>query len=412
MKTVISRDREGKMILAGILLLFFLGIAGGHWLIDRHSAVKNRTYATAAAVLLDQIQEYCPEVSTEDFFAILNGKAEGTAGEELLGRYGILMGEGLYFAAQEESDFRMKRELLFLAIGLMGLLAGLLLFADRRRKKVIQELCGYMGELSRGNYRLDLRDNREDELSGMKNELYKMTVYLREQAQEARQKKLALADAMTDISHQLKSPLTSVTVLVDNLLENRDMEPEVRNRFLREISRQISGVNWLVASLLKLSRLDAGVVEMERRNLSLRSMAEEVCGRLEVLAELRQVELIVEIDENIQIQGDSLWLTEAFLNLVKNALEHSFAEGCVELSAQENEVYTLVTVRDYGEGIAPEEQRHLFERFYRGKKAGADSVGIGLALAKEIIERQNGYITVESGSRGGTVFFIKFLKCH
>ncbi|MCM1027369.1 MAG: HAMP domain-containing histidine kinase [Roseburia sp.] len=456
MKTGFFRNRERTGILAGILLLFGLGVFGGNWIIDRSSAMQDRIYAKAVVVLLDQVLQSYPETSTEDFFAVLNGKTDGegdsygtgggekkdvregngkeagrvetdgertgleeadgrrpgATGEELLARYGVFPEAGLSFARQEEIVLRLKAELLFLGLGMTGILTGILFFAFGRRQRRIGELCGYLEELSRGNYRLDLKDNREDELSGMKNELYKMTVYLREQAEEADRKKLALADGMADISHQLKTPLTSVTVLVDNLLESEEMEPEVQNRFLREISRQISGVNWLVASLLKLSRLDAGVVELERRSLSVRELAEEVCSRLELLAELGQIAMKVEIDESIRIQGDRLWLTEAFLNLVKNALEHSFAGGQVELSAQENEVYTLVTVRDYGEGISPEEQKHLFERFYRGKTAGAGSVGIGLALAKEIIERQNGYITVESGRMGGTIFQIKFLKCH
>lgn len=412
MKAVFSRNHESRLILAGMLLILMLGGLGCHCIINSCSAEWNRAWTQAVAVLLDQIKQSYPDASMEKFFAILNDREESALGEKCLEQYGILPEKGLFFIRQEESNLRLKMELLFLGLFLLGLLACFLFYAAERRRRSIAALCDYMEKLSRGDYWLDLRDNQDDELSRMKNELYKMTVCLREQAENAQRNKSALADAMADISHQLKTPLTSVTILADNLLENEGMEPGVRNRFLREISRQISDVNWLVASLLKLSRLDAGVVELEQKSLSVRKMAEEVCGRLEVLAELRQVELSVEIDGDIQISGDSLWLTEAFLNLVKNALEHSFAEGCVEISAQENEVYTLVTVRDYGEGIDPEEQRHLFERFYRGKTAGAESVGIGLALAKEIIERQNGYITVESGRTGGTVFLIKFLKCH
>ena len=201
-------------------------------------------------------------------------------------------------------------------------------------------------------------------------------------------------------------------VLTDNLLENEGMEPDVRSRFLHEISGQLSGVTWLINALLRISRLDAGVVQMEVRSLALRALLEEVCSRLEFLSELRQVTLRLKMEENIRIFGDDGWLKEAFLNLVKNALEHSYSGGEVEIMAEENQVYTQVSIRDYGEGVDVEEQRHLFERFYRGKTAGKNSVGIGLALSKEIIGRQGGYISMESVRGKGTVFFVKFLKCH
>ena len=192
-------------------------------------------------------------------------------------------------------------------------------------------------------------------------------------------------------------------------LENQEMDIGIRKRFLQEISNQLSGVTWLVSTLLKLSRLDAGVVELEKNYLELKPLAENVYDKLELLTQWRQVELKIRIPGHVWVIGDASWLTEAFINLVKNAIEHSRPEGRVEMTAEENEVYTLVTVRDYGDGINEEEQKHLFERFYRGRSAGADSVGIGLALSKEIIVRHGGYISVESEEGKGTTFFVKFI---
>ncbi|MCM1189417.1 MAG: HAMP domain-containing histidine kinase [bacterium] len=401
-----------KYVLAGCLLVLALGVLGGHLTVSYYCDRQSRMYAMAAARMLDSVKRAYPEVSEQEFFAVLNDGTDSGEGEVLLRRYGVIPEEGLFFAESDRNRLGLRLGLLRCTFFSAALLAVILfLYAGQRREK-IRKLCSYMEELSRGNYSLELEENSEDELSGLKNEVYKMTVYLKEQAVRAREGKRALADAMADISHQLKTPLTSVTVLVDNLLENEEMALSVRDRFLREISRQVSGVSWLVAALLKLSRLDAGVVELERQSISVKKLLEEVCGKLELLAELRQVTFRIAVSEEIRIFGDGQWLSEAFLNLVKNALEHSFEGGYVELAAQENDVYTLVTVRDYGEGIGPEEQRHLFERFYRGKSAGADSVGIGLALAKEIIGRQEGYITVESSREKGTAFFVKFLKCH
>lgn len=412
-KIKFSWDRESKRLVACVAGMLLLGILVCGVAVDRYCAVLNQRFNLAAASMLGSVKEAYPEASEEELIAVLSSDTDDGRGEALLGKYGILLREA-------ESSFAgiRKREGRFLAllaaVGVLtacGVFLILFLWLAHRQRETGQ-LCSYVDEVSRGDFRLDMSDNRNSEFSRLKNELYKLTVIMREQAKTAIDNRKALADAVADISHQLKTPLTSVTVLVDNLLEDPHMEPAVRSRFLREISSQLSGVSWMTATLLKLSRLDAGVVELERKPLYIKALAEKVCRKLELLAEWRQVGLKLQIPDDIQILGDEQWLTEALVNLVKNALEHSEPETEVLLAAQENDVYTLVTVRDQGEGISEEEQRHLFERFYRGRSAGADNVGIGLALSREIIVRQGGYITVESERGKGTVFFIKFIKCH
>lgn len=407
-------NKEVKRLIISLAMVLLLGIIFCGVVMDIYCGAINKEFNLAVASMLDCLQEAYPEASGEELMEILGQGGDGSGkGEELLGKYGIFPGE----AGSAFPVIGKKEGLYFSIFSFGGLLTAggvffVLLAYLARRQREIGQICTYMDEVGRGNFSLDMSDNRDSELSSLKNELYKLTIFLKEQAREAVENRKALADAMADISHQLKTPLTSVTVLVDNLTENQNMDIATRNRFLREISNQLSGVTWLVATLLKLSRLDAGVVELERKPLELKLLVEETCGKLELLAEWRQVELVMEIPGTIWISGDTQWLTEAFLNLVKNAIEHSVPGGKVELTAEENEVYTLVTVRDYGEGMDAEEQRHLFERFYRGRSAGADSVGIGLALSKEIIARQGGYITAESGEGQGTAFFIKFIKCH
>ena len=407
-----NKDIKSFMIIMAGVLFLAIGICGVS--IERYCSMLNREFNMAAASMLDSVKEAYPEVSEEAMMAVLGERSTNRGyGEELLRKYGI-------FPEDVRSTFpsigRVERH--FLAVfGVEGLLTVtvtliVLLCYLMRRQREINRLCGYVSEVCQGKFCLDVLDNRDSELSSLKNELYKLTSFLREQAEGAVNNRKALADAVADISHQLKTPITSVTVLVDNLIENQDMDVALRNRFLQEISNQLSGVTWLVATLLKLSKLDAGVVELERKHLELKPLAENVYEKLELLAQWRQVELKLRIPDQVWIMGDNGWLTEAFINLVKNAIEHSNPGGRVEMTVEENEVYTLVTVRDYGEGISEEEQKHLFERFYRGRSAGADSVGIGLALSKEIIVRQGGYISVESGEGRGTAFFVKFLKCH
>lgn len=216
---------------------------------------------------------------------------------------------------------------------------------------------------------------------------------------------------MADISHQLKTPLTSVMILSDNLLESEGMNESTRRRFLQEINVQLNGMKWLVTTLLKLSRFDAGVVELARRPIDMEELFQAVLQKVELLAEWKQVELVSDIRDRISVNVDDYWMTEALTNIVKNAVEHSRPGSSVRFYAEDNDVYTLIRISDSGEGMDREEMRHLFERYYRGKRAASESAGIGLALAKEVIEKQGGYITVES-SAVGTIFFIKFIKCH
>lgn len=406
-----NKEVKQLMIVFAVILLF--GGLCGNLVINRYCSMMNREFNLAVASMLDSVKCAYPAVSEEELLILLDDNADSGTGERLLGQYGVFLeGKGSTFAGLKEREAVICGELTLVFFVMSGGVIVALLVYLWHRQKEIGKLCSYMDAVERGNFSPDISHNRDDELSSLKNELFKLTIFLKEQAQIATDNRKALADAVADISHQLKTPLTSVTVLVDNLWENQDMEPAIRNRFLREISSQLTGVSWLIATLLKLSRLDAGVVELEYKPLSLKALAEKVCHKLELLAEWHQVGLIFRIPGEIWINGDEQWLTEALLNLVKNAIEHSNAGGEVLVTAEENDVYSLITVRDYGEGISPEEQKHLFERFYRGHSTGKDSVGIGLALAKEIISRQEGYITVDSDKESGTTFLIKFIKCH
>ena len=397
-----------QLIAVSLLILLFCNL-----MFTSYRESFNQEYHLILASLVGSVMEAYPDTSEDELILMLNGKGNAEAGKQILRQYGIFLeNENDAFPVLKRRTTAMHWEMNLMLIALAAGMIGIIFFYLNKRQKQIQRISGYMEELVKGNYVLDIQDNGDDELSGLKNEIYKLTVFFREQAKQAAANRLALADSVADISHQLKTPLTSVTVLVDNLLDSEEIEADTRRRFLMEISGQLSGVTWLISTLLKLSRLDAGVVKLENRPLQVCSLAQEVLNRLELTAELGQVELFTEISDTIQIFGDNQWLTEALLNVVKNAVEHSSAGGRVILKAEENDVYTLLTVQNHGEPIPEEEQKHLFERFYRGHSAKKESVGIGLALAKEIIEKQNGYITVESGKEQGTIFYIKFMKCH
>jgi len=372
-----------------------------------------REYNDLLAVFFGNVTEMYPELPEEELIRVLTEEEHMEQGAAILAGYGAF-GEqgGRTFASFEKWNSLLQAGingmLILLCAGCVKIFGGYL----KKRQNKLRKLGSYMREIERGNYRLEIDDNGDDELSGFRNELYKLTVFLKEQADIASGQRKALADSTADISHQLKTPLTSITILVDNLAENEDMDPVTRRRFLGEVSAQLSGMSWLVTAMLKLSRLDAGVVVLEKKEVHIRLLAAQVIQKLEMIAEWRQIEVVSLIEKDFVIMGDFKWLTESLMNLVKNAVEHSSPGGRVEIRAEENEVYTLLSVKDYGEGISEEEQQKLFRRFYRGRDAAADSAGIGLALAKEIIEKQDGYITVESVQGEGTSFLVKFLKCH
>ena len=253
-----------------------------------------------------------------------------------------------------------------------------------RRYRQMEKLSDYLKRIGRGDYSLDIRDNVEGELSILKNEIYKVTTRLREQAEYNVREKYYLADALSDISHQLKTPLTSMMVMTD-LLKEEGLPTDKREEFTDTIRAQLIRIEWLVTSLLKLSRLDAGTIVLESRPVP----AAEVIGRaaqhLLIPMELKGIEFEVQGEENVTFPGDLSWSAEAFANILKNCMEHTPPGGRIRVMYEENHLYTVISVEDNGEGIAAEDLPHIFERFYKGKNAGADSVGIGLADRKSVV---------------------------
>lgn len=406
-------NRELKRLAIMLSATGLLALLACNMIMYRYRMDQSREYTMAVAALIGSVTEVYPGVSEESMLKVLNGSLNTERGRKILEQYGVFVDSDMdTFAGHEHRMAALQWELCLLVAASVVVVSVIIFIYLRERQGRLRKICGYMEELARGNYGLDIQDNGDDELSSLKNEVYKLTVFFREQAQAAAANRKALADSVADISHQLKTPLTSVIVLVDNLSENEGMPVETRRHFLKEITRQLTSVSWLVSTLLKLSRLDAGVVELKQESLSVSWLVDEVFERSEMNAEWNQVGLNADIPDGITVLGDRQWLTEAVMNIVKNAIEQSIPGSVVELYAEDNDVYTMLTVHNWGREIPVEEQRHLFERFYRGGSARSDSVGIGLALSKEIVVRHGGYITVESQEEKGTFFFIKFLKCH
>lgn len=417
-----NKQAVKSLLLIGVVLVVSV-VTYISWISWYTHKYKNMENTYIRCIIENVISQY-PDFDMEEIAIILNKSyselESSTTSEEfdsILRKNGITDNT---FYIKDMSDIRNVN--IIVSTSIIGVMSVLFIICFcmylRRRKKDIFELQDYMDKISRGNYELEINDNSEDELSSLKNSLYKIMVYMKEQADSARIKKVMLAQSVSDISHQLKTPLTSTQVLLDNLNDNPDMDYSTRKKFIYEALNQVNGMSWMIVSMLKLSRIDAGVVEFNNENISINKIIEEAVGNLEVIAEIKNVNIEKNIDNrnedelnklDIYIKGDYNWNREALQNIIKNAIEHSRHKGTVKINITDNDVYTAVYITNRGEKLSDKQQKQIFERYYSEAKYEDNSMGIGLPLAKAVIEKQGGYISVESDDEE-TVFIVKYIK--
>ena len=280
---------------------------------------------------------------------------------------------------------------------------------NHKKENDIKDIIKCIEEINKKNYELQIDSISEDELSILKNEIYKTTIMLKESAENSNKDKINLKKSLEDISHQLKTPLTSILVMLDNIIEDPDMDKCVRNDFIRDIKRNVTNINFLVQTLLKLSKFDANTVYFIKQENDLQNIVKESIKNVSTLCDLRNINIEFNTKENSKIVCDSKWQIEAITNILKNAIDHSKNASKVTINIEDNNVYSMIEIIDTGDGISKKDIAHIFERFYKGENATSDSIGIGLALAKTIIEEDNGNVSVES-NKLGTKFVIKYFK--
>ncbi len=296
--------------------------------------------------------------------------------------------------------------LLLLIQGLL-LIIFFLLFTLSRYLQV-KKLSTYLRRIRQGEHSLDLRDNEEGELSILKNEIYKVTSMLSEYNEKLINEKTHLADHMADISHQLKTPLTSMMVMTD-LLQDDHLPTDKRKEFISKISSQLKRIEWLVSSLLTISKLDAGVIEMKSTNVHADDLIKSSLEPLLISLEIREISYIVSGGQNL-VYCDKYWTREAIINILKNCIEHTSSGGQLFIDISDNPLYSQIKITDTGIGISKEDLPYVFTRFYRGKNSSNDSVGIGLSMSRSIIQTLGGNITVKSQVGKGSTFYIKLYK--
>ena len=356
-------------------------------------------------------QEY-PDLEDEKIIKILNDEENNAIkGIGTLQRYGINTEE--VYAIDGLKD--EKKEILLTSsisiISLTIIVTILIINYKNKKSKKIENIINYIEEINKKNYNLKIEENTEDELSNLTNELYKITIMLKEQAELSKKDKNVLQRSLEDISHQIKTPLTSISIMLYNIKENPQMDLHTRQEFIYEISRQIEWINWLVISLLKLSKLDSNTVDFKHEEINAENLINNVIKNLAIPLDIKQQSVIV-TGNNETFIGDYNWELEALTNIVKNCIEHTPENKKIYINCEKNNFNTKIVIRDEGNGIDREDIKHIFERFYKGKNSSENSVGIGLALSKSIIEKDNGYILCTSEVGKGTTFEVKYIRNH
>lgn len=278
----------------------------------------------------------------------------------------------------------------------------------RARYKSISQISAQIDKVLHNEEYLYIGELEEGELSILNSEITKMTLRLREQNEALKKEKRHLSNSLADIAHQLRTPLTSANIIL-SLLENNNNEKE-RRAFVRETEELLLKMDWLLTSLLKLSRLDAELVILKKEQVEVKKLIFEAVRPLLIPMELHEIELKVDVPSEIVIQGDLNWLSEAIQNIFKNCMESVGDKGKLEVTCTENPIFTEIVIHDSGSGFKQEDLPHIFERFYRGNSKNATGYGIGLSLCKMIIVRQGGTIVAKNHPQGGASFVLRFPK--
>lgn len=306
------------------------------------------------------------------------------------------------------AGFGIGRSTGWLVLILTGLFMVFILWFIQGRYKKISRLSEEIDAVLHNTEYVLLADSEEGELSILRSEIAKMTQRIWEQNAALKKEKNHLADALADIAHQFRTPLTSANLIL-SLLETRPSEDE-QKELLRETKELYVQIEWLITALLKLSRLDAGVVEFRSSRTEVKELIQRAAAPFLLSMELHSIALQMHIPENVWIQVDPGWVSEAIQNILKNCIESVANNGKIEIACEDNSIFTQITIHDSGAGIPAEDLPFLFERFYRGKNSDTAGYGIGLALCKTILMRQNGTVSARNHPEGGAVFVIRFFK--
>ncbi len=394
-----------QLILINIIIFIVFGIITilinyNNYRLYNNLIINNNAYIANALI------EKYPEKENEIIEAI---ESAHNNDKDILNKYGL---DNIDLYNQFKKVEILRNNIVvnnLIVIGTMFILMFMIIIIYIIREyRQIRSIDKYLYKILSDNYSFDIREYEEGDLSNLRNDIYKVTTKLKNMSEKSLADKKYLENVLSDISHQIKTPLTSMYVINDLLLTD-EMNNKTRKEFLNKNKVQLERIEWLVTSLLKMSRLDSGSVILNHHKVVAKDLINMAIDPLNIPIELKEITLTINIPDDIYYNGDIKWSSEALINIIKNAYEHTPIGGTINIEAIDNPLYLEISIKDNGEGIAKEEIPLIFKRFYKGS-SNKESIGIGLNMAKMIIEKQNGIIEVESIKDKYTIFKIRFYK--
>lgn len=356
--------------------------------------------------IVAKIQEKYPEIGKEEIIEILNSNNK----DNLFNEYGYDINKDSYI--NQNNEVYIKFNILKIFILLLSFMILIYLFVRYyfKRDNEIEKIIKCLEKINQKNYEIDINDVSEDKLSILKHEIYKTTVMLKENTEKANQDKINLKNSLQDISHQLKTPLTSSIIMLDNIIDDLENDIEIKPEFIKKVKKDISKISFLIQSILKLSMFESNTITFIRKEIPVKKIINSSIENIENLCDLKNIKIVVKDRSKNKIYCDYRWQVEALTNILKNAVDYSFNDSKIIVEVDKNNTYTQIKIKDFGKGMSEDETLNIFKRFYKGKNSSSDSNGIGLSLAKAIIEKDNGRVIVNSSKGEGTTFSIKYFK--
>ena len=356
--------------------------------------------------IVAKIQEKYPEIRKEEIIEILNSNNK----DNLFNEYGYDINKDSYI--NQNNEVYIKFNILKTFILLLSFMILIYLFVRYyfKRDNEIEKIINCLEKINQKNYEIDINDVSEDKLSILKHEIYKTTVMLKENTEKGNQDKINLKKSLQDISHQLKTPLTSSIIMLDNIIDDLENDIEIKPEFIKKVKKDISKISFLIQSILKLSMFESNTITFIRKEIPVKKIINSSIENIENLCDLKNIKIVVKDRSKNKIYCDYRWQVEALTNILKNAVEYSFNDSIIIVEVDKNNTYTMIKIKDFGKGMSEDETINIFKRFYKGKNSSSDSNGIGLSLAKAIIEKDNGRVIVNSLKGEGTTFSIKYFK--
>lgn len=356
--------------------------------------------------IVAKIQEKYPEIEKEEIIEILNSNNK----DNLFNEYGYDINKDSYI--NQNNEVYIKFNILKIFILLLSFMILIYLFVRYyfKRDNEIEKIIKCLEKINQKNYEIDINDVSEDKLSILKHEIYKTTVMLKENTEKANQDKINLKNSLQDISHQLKTPLTSSIIMLDNIIDDLENDIEIKPEFIKKVKKDISKISFLIQSILKLSMFESNTITFIRKEIPVKKIINSSIENIENLCDLKNIKIVVKDRSKNKIYCDYRWQVEALTNILKNAVDYSFNDSIIIVEVDKNNTYTQIKIKDFGKGMSEDETINIFKRLYKGKNSSSDSNGIGLSLAKAIIEKDNGRVIVKSLKGEGTTFSIKYFK--